>query len=148
MRTIDEITEEIEYKKEIVAGCEIAKDYVGVSIARGNIDELEMELKSALVSDMPLDELKEMCDAKRDGRCVVLLPIDKNVFIVQDSEILTFKVYEYVLAGSNNKNTRYWAECISNTNEDDLDFWQDEIGQCVFLTPEEAEKALKGGASV
>lgn len=99
-----------------------------------------------IAKGISLDRLKEICDAERNGRLVVLLPIDKNVFIVQDSEILTFKVYEYVLAGSNNKNIRYWAECISNTNEDDLDFWQDEIGQCVFLTRESAEQALKGGA--
>jgi hypothetical protein len=75
---------------------------------------------------------------------VVLDRLLADVFIIQDGKILDFRIYEYSLLSMNNKNVRYWAECISDADEDCLDFWQDDIGICVFLTREAAEKQKEG----
>ncbi|SHI24376.1 hypothetical protein SAMN02745823_03828 [Sporobacter termitidis DSM 10068] len=88
------------------------------------------------------DDLEKMCTAWREERCVVLLPIDQDVYIIQDGEILGFRVYEYSLISVNNKNVRYWAECLTDTSEDNMDFWQDDIGVTVFTAA--AEAALQG----
>lgn len=88
------------------------------------------------------EEAQELMNAKADGRLVVLLPIDTEVFIVQDGEILGFRIYEYSLFSTNNLNIRYWSECITDDDEDDLDFWADDIGVAVFLSREAAEKAI------
>lgn len=93
-------------------------------------------------SGLSPDEIQELAKAKAEGRLVVLLPIDTGVFIVQDGEILGFRIYEYSLFSTNNLNIRYWSECITDDDEDDLDFWADDIGVAVFLTREAAEKAI------
>ena len=89
------------------------------------------------------NRLAEFEDAEENGLLVRLLPVDTHVFIIEDGEIFEFRVYQYSLLSTNNKNVHYWAECVSDENEDDLDFWQDEIGECVFLTREEAERKRK-----
>lgn len=96
-----------------------------------------------ITKGISIGRLQEICDAERENRCVVLLPIDEEVLIIQDGKILWFRIYEYSLISINNKNIRYWAECTTDINEDCLDFWQDDIGISVFLTRESAEKALK-----
>lgn len=94
-------------------------------------------------SGLSPEEVQELAEAKAEGRLAVLLPIDTEVFIVQDGEILGFRIYEYSLLSANNLNIRYWSECITDEDEDDLDFWADDIGVAVFLSREAAEKALE-----
>lgn len=130
MRTVEEI-------KADIASCDGA--WIDSALCRS----LRCELYETILGDTPLDRLETICAAEKDGRCVALLPIEKDVYIVHDGEILEFKVYNFSLLSVNNGNVRYWAECISDENEDDLDFWQDEIGESVFLTRAEAEKALE-----
>lgn len=92
------------------------------------------------------EEAQELMNAKQEERLVALLPIDTEVFIVQDGEIFGFRIYEYSLLSMNNLNVRYWAECTTDSCEDNLDFWADDIGKSVFLTHEEAKKALEVSA--
>lgn len=106
---------------------------------------LNLSADTIEILQVKITELTAYRTAEEQGLLVRLLPIDKRVFIVEDGEIFEFRVYQYSLLSVNNKNVRYWAECISDENEDDLDFWQDEIGKAVFLTREEAERALEGG---
>ena len=101
------------------------------------------EVQELKVSVKICEDCWNHAQAKADGRLVVLLPIDTEVYIVQDGEILTFRIYEFSLLSVNNQNVRYWAECISDENEDCLDFWADEIGKVVFLTEMEAKEVLK-----
>ena len=109
------------------------------------VDTIEAMRKHIEALQQENEQLQEFANAKAEGRLVVLLPIDTEVFIVQDGEILGFRIYEYSLFSTNNLNIRYWSECITDDDEDDLDFWADDIGVAVFLTREEAEKALGGG---
>lgn len=59
---------------------------------------------------------------------------------------------EYLRIGFMDKNRNYWiyeANChAEETDEllDELDFDLEDIGKTVFLSSEEAERALKGGA--
>ena len=115
---------------------------------RAELQELVKARAEARISPVkcPCDaseEAQELMNAKADGRLVVLLPIDTEVFIVQDGEILGFRIYEYSLFSTNNLNIRYWSECITDDDEDDLDFWADDIGKTVFLTEMEAKEVLK-----
>jgi hypothetical protein len=80
---------------------------------------------------------------KATGVTITLLPVGTEIYIVQDDENLWFRVREYSLLSHNGSNVRYWAECVTDKREDDLDFWSDDIGQSVFLTLEAAEAALK-----
>jgi hypothetical protein len=44
------------------------------------LHELKSELFDILVSGIPLDRLREVCAAERDGRCVVLPDCSKCVY--------------------------------------------------------------------
>ena len=85
----------------------------------------------------------EKLKKKTAGVTITLLPVGTKVYIIQDSEILEFRVREYSLLSHNGSNVRYWAECVTDKREDDLDFWSEDIGKTVFLTREAAEAALK-----
>lgn len=62
MRTIEEIKASLADVKSRLPEGYINTDYC----------ELELELQLALICDIPLDRLEEICVAERDGRCVVL----------------------------------------------------------------------------
>lgn len=75
-----------------------------------------------VIGDMPVDRLRELAEADREGRCVVLpLKIDDEVYAISRS----LGGYDYV------KETKFW--------------WSDvpEIGKTVFPTRAEAEAALR-----
>lgn len=72
----------------------------------------------------PLDHLRELVDAERDGRCVVL-PDAK--YTDTDGETALRRAM-YICGVQNNAVTRYTADAIAEK-----------------LTREEAEAALKGG---
>jgi hypothetical protein len=109
---------------------------------QGQICMLSDRLAAYEDSGLSPEEVHEFAKAKVDGRMVELFPVDTEVYIVQDGEILAFRIYEFSLLSINNQNVRYWAECVSDENEDCLDFWTDDIGESVFLSREEAEKAI------
>ena len=107
--------------------------------------ELRSRLAAYEDSGLSPEEVQELAKAEAEGRLMVLFPVDTEVYIVQDGEILAFRIYEFSLLSINNQNVRYWAECVSDENEDCLDFWTDEIGEAVYLTREAAEKVLGVG---
>ena len=103
------------------------------------------EVQELKVSVKICEDCWNHAQAKAEGRLVELFPVYTEVYIVQDGEILAFRIYEFSLLSINNQNVRYWAECVSDENEDCLDFWTDEIGEAVYLTRAEAEKVLGVG---
>jgi hypothetical protein len=135
VRTIEEIKADIQKEDEASGGTS--------PLLAG----MWLEYYHTVTASIPIDELETMCAAWKDKRCVVLLPIDTIAYIVQDGEILEFRVYRYSLLSVNGSNVWYWAECVTNDYEDDMDFWSDDIGECVFLTRPEAEAALKGASN-
>ena len=91
------------------------------------------------------DRLQEICNAERDGRCVILpCKVGDTVYWADaDSD----EALELPLMG-------YWVTVFSD-GEKKIDGcvqafgrnWSKPFGTCLFLTREEAEQALKGGAT-
>jgi len=59
-----------------------------------------------------------------------------------------YEIYQFYFRSENKTETpaiRFFAECMYNANCDDIDFWDYDIGETVFLTREAAkEKCLIG----
>lgn len=143
MRTIDNI--EAEYNK--------VKNMLPEGTTNTDLCELELELRQALIRDIPLDRLQEICEAEKDGRCVVL-PCKVGDMLYTNFSMqgwyLKSKNRQYtvkvVFVGINDSkemgygfmNVKYEKDFMFPVNFSD-------IGKTVFLTREEAEQALKGG---
>ena len=92
------------------------------------------------------DRLRELAEADKDGRLVVL-PVRpvltqscaSMLYIVDDDEIYEDSLYEAVVGMSSSGRTNV----IYTTLSDQMIFGQEAIGKTVFLTREEAEKALQ-----
>ena len=97
------------------------------------------------ISDIPADRLIEICNAERDGRCVVLsCKVGDTVWAYDDvfNQIAPYQVDMVELYGHNGvsfcSNWRKNGELMA-----DLDFDAEDIGKTVFLTRAEAEAALQ-----
>lgn len=105
----------------------------------------------AITADIPLDRLEEICNAERDGWLVVL-PCNVGDTVYHDSG--GFGILEYVIDGFVWDETGIIFQAASDSFGvddvweclDEIEFYGSDVGKTVFLTPEEAEKALKGGA--
>ena len=92
-------------------------------------------IEDILGNDYDLDRLRELVEADRDGRCVVIpCKIGDTLYRIQK-----FK---------RGKNWRKEAEYIRTVELNKNNFWrvvfEGELGKTVFLTREAAEAALKG----
>ena len=93
-----------------------------------------------------VERLRELYKADKDGRLVVL-PVRpvltqscaSMLYIVDDDEIYEDSLYEAVVGMSSSGRTNV----IYTTLSDQMIFGQEAIGKTVFLTHEEAEKALQ-----
>lgn len=90
--------------------------------------------------------LRELAEADKDGRVVVLpvkpvlTPIlSSMLYIIEDEDIYEDALYEAVVGMSENGETNV----VYTTLSDQITFEQADIGKTVFLTREEAEKALE-----
>lgn len=98
-------------------------------------------------SDDPseVERLRELYKADKDGR-VVVLPVRpvltqsfaSMLYIVDDDEIYEDSLHEAIVGMSSSGRTNV----IYTTLSDQMIFGQEAIGKTVFLTREEAEKAL------
>lgn len=97
--------------------------------------------------DYSISRMVELMKADKDGRLVVL-PVRpvltqscaSMLYIVDDDEIYEDSLYEAVVGMSSSGRTNV----IYTTLSDQMIFGQEAIGKTVFLTREEAEKAMKG----
>lgn len=94
------------------------------------------EIEAILGDDYDLDRLRELVEADRDGRCVVLpCKIGDTLYRIQ-----RFK---------RGKSWRKEAEYIRTVELNKNNFWrvvfEGELGETVFLTREAAENALQRG---
>jgi hypothetical protein len=93
-----------------------------------------------------VERLRELYKADKEGRLVVL-PVRpvltqscaSMLYIVDDDEIYEDSLYEAVVGMSSSGRTNV----IYTTLSDQMIFGQEAIGKTVFLTREEAEKALQ-----
>ena len=96
--------------------------------------------------DYSISRMVELMKADKDGRLVVL-PVRpvltqscaSMLYIVDDDEIYEDSLYEAVVGMSSSGRTNV----IYTTLSDQMIFGQEAIGRTVFLTREEAEKALQ-----
>ena len=105
--------------------------------------EIEEGLSS---TDYSISRMLELMKADKDGRLVVLpaRPVltqscASMLYIVDDDEIYEDSLYEAVVGMSSSGRTNV----IYTTLSDQMIFGQEAIGKTVFLTREEAEKALE-----
>lgn len=97
------------------------------------------------VHDNGIEKIKEWIKADKDGRLVVLPvkpvltpTISSMLYIIEDGEIYEDSLYEGIVGMSERGETNVIYGTI-----DALSFEQNDIGKTVFLTREEAEKALE-----
>lgn len=133
MRTIEEIR------------ADIAKpyDFMSAEAKQRWTDYLDMELRAALTASIPLDRLEQICQAEREGRCVVLpCKVGESVFAESWDE----KIFEYVVTGFET-GQRYHVDGIAiHCHRAGYPGWQMtfdsfRIGKDVFLTHEAVEEA-------
>lgn len=108
------------------------------------------EIEDILGEDYDLDHLRELVEADKDGRCVVLLrkPYYKlysgeEIYIVEDGEVYMDHVQEVDLSESDHEKNKVEAWYYTGN---DISFNEREWGKTVFPTREDAEAALKGEA--
>lgn len=116
-------------------------------LPKDKADEIVLKLMrlADLESLCSYTRLRELAEADKDGR-VVVLPvkpvltptISSMLYIIEDGEIYEDSLYEgiVVMSGRGEMNVIYGTI-------DALSFEQNDIGKTVFLTSEEAKKALE-----
>ena len=114
-------------------------------------EEIDMDHEAAetlrqLCRGCDLDRLEELVEADKGGRLVVLpvkpvlTPIISSVlYIIEDGVIYEDALYEAVVGMSESGK----VNVVYTTLSDQIIFEQADIGKTVFLTREEAEKALE-----
>lgn len=117
-------------------------------LPKDKADEIALKLMrlADLESLCNYTRLRELAEADKDGRVValpvkpVLTPIlSSMLYIIEDGDIYEDALYEAVVGMSENGK----MNVVYTTLSDQIIFEQADIGKTVFLTSEEAEKALE-----
>lgn len=92
-----------------------------------------------------IDRLRELAEADKDGRLVVLpvrpvltQSIGSMLYIIEEEEIVEDSLCEALIGMASNGEINIFYTTLS----DQISFEQADIGKTVFLTSEEAKKAL------
>jgi hypothetical protein len=117
-------------------------------LPKDKADEIALKLMrlADLESFCSYTRLRELAEADKDGRLVVLpvrpvltQSIGSMLYIIEDGEIVEDSLCEALVGmGSNGEINIFYT-----TLSDQISFEQADIGKTVFLTREEAEKALE-----
>lgn len=117
-------------------------------LPKDKADEIALKLMrlADLESLCSYTRLRELAEADKDGRLVVLpvrpvltQSIGSMLYIIEDGEIVEDSLCEALVGmGSNGEINIFYT-----TLSDQISFEQADIGKTVFLTSEEAEKALE-----
>lgn len=136
--------------------------------AHAEFSEAIEKLSAYEDSGLTPDEVAELAQAKRDGRCVVLpnIPYNKTLYWIWDDEIMPV-LYRGINGGCIDADKKYRVTCNMVTKKlrtftryfrgrydgingypagDKRMFYADDIGKTVFLTHQAAEAALKGAS--
>lgn len=114
-------------------------------------EEIDMDHEAAeqlrhLCRNCDLDRLEKLAEADKDGRLVVLpvrpvltQSIGSMLYIIEEGEIVEDSLCEALVGmGSNGE-----INILYTTLSDQISFEQADIGKTVFMTREDAEKALE-----
>jgi hypothetical protein len=113
-----------------------------------SVEALKLSMMGKAISEitefdgLPIDRLRELAEADKDGRVVVLpCKVGDTVYFV-NKQILEFAVVGYAVdeTGISWVHSEH-VDKIGNTNE--RTFSPDRFGKTTFLSREEAEKALQ-----
>lgn len=96
-----------------------------------------------LFNGYDLNRLKELADADKEGRCLVL-PCKVGDILYQPTRTLVSKFKVDFIEVSLCNNLFIHTRLISGINMTGKIFKEDNIGKTVFLTKAEAEKTLEG----
>ena len=101
------------------------------------------DTEDILGDDYDLDRLRDLVEADRDGRCVVLpCEVGKTVYMPFCDEIVEKRIGQFHINGYTNQ--RIWADIDCDWATTQRVRWDLSFGKTVFLTHEAAEAALKG----
>ena len=127
-----DLKEAIIHTRQVAEGCGVdSRDCAYQHDKLGDWLE-ELEAYRALG---PIDHLRELVDAEKDGRCVVL-PCHPGIAKLYFVDFIKNELYKEAYAsglGLYWSNDSYWGSCFPISC----------IGRSVFLTREEAEAALR-----
>lgn len=131
------------------AAWERLADYEDTHMMPSDVTSMRMDMAiiAALFNGVDVDRMKELAEADKDGRLVVLpvkpvlTPIlSSMLYIIEDGDIYEDALYEAVVGMSENGE----MNVVYTTLSDQITFEQADIGKTVFFTREEAKKALEG----
>lgn len=128
------------------AHCPLLRQYLDTGLEPEQCENAKAIVESAFSDDTSKAErIRELLKADKDGRLVVLPvkpvltpAISSMLYIIEDGEIYEDSLYEGIVGMSARGETNVIYGTI-----DALSFEQNDIGKNVFLTREEAEKALE-----
>ena len=129
------------------AHCPLLRQYLDTGLEPEQCETAKVIIESAFSDDTSKAErIRELLKADKDGRLVVLpvkpvlTPIISSMlYIVEDGDIYEDALYEAIVGMSENGE----INVVYTTLSDQITFEQADIGKTVFLTHEEAEKALE-----
>lgn len=140
-----ELQEAINHAREVAEGCATGNKECAYQHDRlaDWLEELKI-IKDILGDDYDLDRLRELVEADRDGRCIVLpCKVGDTIYKLFCGDIVELEVERIVcwLSGywKMNAHTEYSRADWKGFEIDFSDF-----GKTVFLTREAAEATLKG----
>ena len=128
------------------AHCPLLRQYLDTGMTPEQCENAKVIIKAAFSDDTSKAErIRELLKADKDGRLVVLPvkpvltpTISSMLYIIEDGEIYEDSLYEGIVGMSERGEMNVIYGTI-----DALSFEQNDIGKTVFLTSEEAEKALE-----
>ena len=126
--------------------------YEDTGLSPESVEALKLSMMGKAISEvkefngLPIARLRELAEADKDGR-VVVLPvkpvltpiISSMLFIIEDGDICEDALCEAVVGMSESGKTNV----VYTTLSDQIIFEQADIGKTVFLTREGAKKALE-----
>lgn len=125
--------------------------YKNTGLTPESVEALKLSIMGKAITEikefngLPVDRLRKLAEADKDGRLVVLPvkpvltpTISSMLYIIEDGEIYEDSLYEGIVGMSERGEMNVIYGTI-----DALSFEQNDIGKTVFLTSEEAKKALE-----
>ena len=136
----------------VAAHCPLLREYLDTGLEPEEIERSKLEIEAGCVKaiartyGIDINRLRKLAEADRAGRLVVLpvrpvltQSIGSMLYIIEDGEIVEDSLCEALVGmGSNGEINIFYT-----TLSDQISFEQADIGKTVFLTREEAEKALE-----
>lgn len=127
--------------------------YEDTGLTPESVEAIKLHMMGKAISEitefngLPIDRLRELAEADKDGRVVVLpvrpvltQSIGSMLYIVEDGEIIEDSLCEALIGMGSNGDINIFYTTLS----DQISFEQADIGKTVFLTREDAKKALGG----